>query len=218
MAAPFTLYGDSKSGNCLKIKYVADHLRLPYAWTEIDTMKGESRTPAFLAMNPAGQVPAVRFDDGRTLAQSNAIIRYLARGSALLPEDGFAQAQIDSWLFWEQYSHEPYVAVGRFQMAYLGKRAEDLDPRIVTRGNAALDLMEQHLAKNAFLANGALSVADVALLAYTRLAHEGGFSLAARPHVAAWIARCEKALDIAPVKQRNEVVDGPPARTVTVKT
>ncbi len=200
MAAPFTIYGDSRSGNCLKIKYVADHLRLPYAWDEIDTMKGESRTPAFLAMNPAGQVPVVRFADGRTLAQSNAIIRYLARGSALLPEDGFAQAQIDQWLFWEQYSHEPYVAVARFQVVYLGKRAGELEPRIVTRGDAALDLMEQHLAKDTFFANGALSIADVALLAYTRVAHEGGFSLETRPHVSAWIARCEKALDIAPVK------------------
>ena len=117
------IYGDSNSGNCLKVKWVCDRLALPYDWVAIDTLKGESRTTEFLKLNGAGQVPTVAFDDGRTLAQSNAIIRYLARGSDLIPADEFAAAKMDEWLFWEQYSHEPYIAVCRFQMLYLGKPA-----------------------------------------------------------------------------------------------
>ena len=110
------IYGDLASGNCLKVKYAADHLGLPYRWVAVDVTKGESRTAAFLARNPQGQVPTIELADGRVLAQSNAIIRYLARGSALLPQDPFAQAKVDELLFWEQYSHEPYIAVCRFHM------------------------------------------------------------------------------------------------------
>src|SRR6202020_1816163 len=122
------IYGDTNSGNCLKVKWVCDHLALPYTWLSVDTLKGETRTPEFLKRNSAGQVPVVEFDDGRPLAQSNAIIRYLACGSDLIPADGFAAAKMDEWLFWEQYNHEPYVAVCRFHMVYLGKRASELDP------------------------------------------------------------------------------------------
>ena len=114
--AAMTIFGDSISGNCLKVKWVCDRLALPYTWVGVDTLKRETRTTQFLKLNSAGQVPAVEFDDGRTLAQSNAIIRYLARGSDLIPADAFAAAKMDEWLFWEQYSHEPYVAVCRFQM------------------------------------------------------------------------------------------------------
>jgi glutathione S-transferase len=193
---PFTLFGDRRSGNCLKIKFVADHLGIAHDWVDIDIMKGESRTPAFLAMNPAGQVPVVTWADGRALAQSNAIIRYLARGSSLLPDDAFTQAQIDSWLFWEQYSHEPYVAVVRFQVAYLGKPISEVEPKLIERGDAALDLMEKALADSDWLVGDTLTIADVALLAYSRFAPEGGFDLARRPHLANWIQRCERALDI----------------------
>ena len=135
------IYGDEKSGNCLKVKWVCDYLRKPYTWIEIDTLKAETRTAEFLKLNPAGQVPTVVFDDGRALAQSNAIIRHLARDSDLIPADPFAVAKMDEWLFWEQYSHEPYVAVCRFQMVYLGKPVSDLDPDKVKRGYAALALM-----------------------------------------------------------------------------
>src|SRR6201995_518098 len=172
------IYGDSISGNCLKVKWVCDRLALPYAWIAVDVVKAETRTPQFLALNGAGQVPVVEFDDGRTLAQSNAIIRYLARGSALVPADAFAAAKMDEWLFWEQYSHEPYIAVCRFHMRYLGKGASELDPDRVHRGYAALERMEQHLAGAHFLAGDSLSLADIALLAYTRLAHEGGVDVA----------------------------------------
>ena len=140
------IYGDTKSGNCLKVKYTADYLELDYEWISVDITQGESRTPDFLRINPQGQVPVVQFEVGRYLAQSNAIIRYLARGTALLPEDLYVQAKVDEWLFWEQYSHEPYIAVCRFHMLYLGKSRESREPWRVERGEQALDYMENHLA------------------------------------------------------------------------
>ncbi len=191
------IHGDAGSGNCLKVKWVCDALALPYRWIETDTLKGETRTAEFLALNPAGQVPVVVFDDGRTLAQSNAIIRYLARGSRLIPHDAFAAATMDAWLFWEQYSHEPYIAVCRFHMVYLGRSRDDLDPDRVKRGHAALALMEQHLGRNRFLVGDTVSLADVALLAYTRVAHEGGFALDTYVAVRRWIAESERALELA---------------------
>jgi glutathione S-transferase len=194
------IYGDRNSGNCLKVKWVCDHLAIPFSWIDIDTSKGESRTPEFLELNPFGQVPTVVFDDGRTLAQSNAIIRYLARESALIPTDAFAAAQMDSWLFWEQYSHEPYVAVARFQMIYLGKPASELDPNLVKRGYAALDQLERRLRAARFLLGESFSLADVALLAYTRLAHEGGFDLALHEAVRRWIGDSETKLGLPPAR------------------
>jgi glutathione S-transferase len=190
------VYGDSNSGNCMKVKWVCDYLALPYSWVEIDTLKHQTRTAEFLRLNSAGQVPAVQFDDGRTLAQSNAIIRYLARGSDLIPKDEFVGAKMDEWLFWEQYSHEPYVAVCRFQMLYLRKPASDLDPDKVKRGYAALDRMEERLASTTFLVGASPSLADVSLLAYTRLAHEGGFELDRYAAVRRWIAACESHLGL----------------------
>ena len=194
------IYGDSNSGNCLKVKWVSDRLALPYQWVEIDTLKGGSRTAEFLKRNPWGQVPTVELDDGRTLAQSNAIICYLARGSDLTPSDAFAAAKMDEWLFWEQYSHEPYVAVCRFQMVYLGKAASELDPEKVKRGYAALDHLEQHLARHRFLVGETFSLADVALAAYTRLAHEGGFEMARYPSLKRWIGETEKNLGLSPAR------------------
>jgi glutathione S-transferase len=191
------IYGDSISGNCLKVKWTADRLGLPYEWIETDILKGESRTPAFLALNPAGQVPAVVLDDGRPLAQSNAILLHLAEGSDLIPADPYDRALMLEWLFWEQYSHEPYVAVARFQMRYLGKPASELEPKIVERGKAALQRLEEALADQPFLVGARPSLADVSLVAYTRMAGEGGFDLADYPHVQAWIGRMEQALNIA---------------------
>ena len=190
------IYGDSNSGNCLKVKWVCDRLSLPYDWTEIDTQKGEARTPEFLALNGAGQVPTVVLDDGRPLAQSNAIMRYLARGSDLIPADAYDAAKMDEWLFWEQYSHEPYVAVCRFQMVYLGKPISDLDPEKVKRGYFALARMEQQLATSRFLVGDAVSLADVSLLAYTRVAHEGGFHLDGYESIRRWITEAEQALGV----------------------
>ncbi len=188
------IYGDLNSGNCLKVKWVCDRLSRRYTWIDIDTTKGESRTPEFLKLNGAGQVPVLELDDGRTLAQSNAIIRYLARGTDLIPAEAFLSAKMDEWLFWEQYSHEPYIAVCRFMMFYLGKSQGELDPEKVKRGYCALARMEHQLHDTRFLVDDTLSLADVALLAYTRVAHEGGFHLDGYASVRRWIADCEKVL------------------------
>jgi glutathione S-transferase len=193
------IFGDLGSGNCLKVKYTADHLGLAYSWIDVDIMDGESRTPAFLTRKPQGQVPLLECDDGRCLAQSNAIIRYLARGSALLPDDPFARAKVDEWLFWEQYSHEPYIAVCRFHMVYLKRGKEEREPQRVERGEAALDLMESMLERHQWLVGDGMTVADIALLAYTRLAHEGGFDMASRRQIGDWIDRCETELGLPKV-------------------
>jgi glutathione S-transferase len=193
-----TLYGDPQSGNCLKVSYTAKAVGLPLQWVEMDVREGATRTADFLALSDMGQVPVVRFEDGRTLAQSNAIIRYLAAGTPLVPSDLFAQAKMDEMLFWEQYSHEPYVAVCRFHMFYLGKSAESRDPARVERGEKALDLMDGRLARHEWIAGDTMTVADISLLAYTRLAHEGGFDLSTRKRLKEWIARCEAVLDLEP--------------------
>jgi glutathione S-transferase len=194
------IHGDSNSGNCLKVKWVCDTLALPYTWAEIDTMNGGSRTAAFLQLNPWGQVPTVEFDDGRTLAQSNAIIRYLARGSGLVPSDPFSAAQMDAWMFWEQNSHEPYVAVCRFQIVYLGKPVSALDPNLVTRGYIALDHMERRLETARFLIGDDFSLADIALVAYTRVAHEGGFDLTRYAALRRWIGEAGQRLGLSPAR------------------
>ncbi|WP_310476505.1 glutathione S-transferase family protein [Sandarakinorhabdus sp.] len=193
----FTLFGDKVSGNCLKVKWVADHLGLAYGWVDVDVVKGEAKAPDFLAKFPMGQVPAVEFSDGRSLAQSNALMLHLADGSALIPADGFARAEMLQWLFWEQYSHEPAIAVRRFQKFYLGKPDSEIDPALTTKGHAALNQMEQHLAKRDWFAGAGLSCADIGLVAYTRVAHEGGFDLAEWPAVRGWVARVEGALGLA---------------------
>jgi glutathione S-transferase len=192
------IYGDSRSGNCLKVRWTADFLGLDYDWKETDVMVGATRTPEFLALNPAGQVPLAILDDGRPLAQSNAIILHLAEGSQLVPADPYDRARMMEWLFWEQYSHEPYVAVARFQMLFLGKPVEALEARLVERGNAALARLELALGVTPFLVGPRPSLADVALVAYTRVAHEGGFDLSRFPAVKAWVARVQEALRIRP--------------------
>ncbi|MDB5618448.1 MAG: hypothetical protein JWQ24_2686 [Tardiphaga sp.] len=190
------IYGDLSSGNCLKVKWVCDILARPYQWIAVDTTKGETRTSEFLQMNGAGQVPVVVLGDGRALAQSNAIIRYLARGSDLIPSDAYQEAKMDEWLFWEQYSHEPYISVCRFQMVYLGRTVGDLDPEKVKRGYAALARMEHHLAGQRYFTGDRVSLADVALLAYTRVAHEGGFHLDGYQAIRRWIADAQQALSV----------------------
>lgn len=190
------LYGDSISGNCLKVKWTADLLGLSYDWIETSVLAGDTRTSDYLAMNPAGQVPLLVLDDGKILAQSNAIILMLAEGSALIPANRYRRAKMFEWLFWEQYSHEPYVAVARFQVHYLGKAICDLEPRIVERGKGALKLLDEALESQAYLVGDKLSLADIALVAYTRVAHQGGFDLADYPALQRWIVRMETSVNI----------------------
>jgi glutathione S-transferase len=201
MSGVLQIYGDRISGNCLKVLYTAQYVGRDFVWRDVDVLKRESRTEEFLRLSPVGQVPIVVTEDGRVLAQSNAIIGWLAEGSALIPADPFERAKMYEWLFWEQYSHEPLIAVRRFQKLYLKKTDDQIDPDLLPKGNAALALMDRHLSDRAFFVGGGLTLADIALLAYTRLAHEGGFDLNDFPNVRAWVARCETALNISSARE-----------------
>ncbi|WP_262691679.1 glutathione S-transferase family protein [Kordiimonas aestuarii] len=190
------IYGDTRSGNCLKVKYVADTLAIPYEWTEIDVLSGRTRSKEFLAINPAGQIPTVDFGNGRILAQSNAIMRYLARNSALIPGDAWLAAKMDEWLFWEQYSHEPTIAVARFLRTFKNLPDSEISPQLVEKGNAALDMMEACLTRKNWFVGDQITLADIALLAYTQFAEEGGFTLEHRPHIRKWLALAKGELNI----------------------
>ena len=194
--AAMTVYGDSISGNCLKVKFVADYLGLPYDWVEISVLTKQTRTPEFLAMNPAGQVPGVRFADDGILAQSNAIILHLAQNTDLIPAAPFDRALMYQWLFWEQYSHETAIAVLRFQKHYLKKADDQIDPNLVPRSEKVLGIMNDHLDGRDYFVGDNLSLADVALVAYTRFAHEAGLDLANWPQVKDWVRRIESDLEI----------------------
>lgn len=198
-----TLYGSCDSGNCLKPRWIADALGVAYDWVEIDLLQGGTRTEDFLAMNPTGQVPLARWPDGRALPESNAIMLHLAEeaGSDLIPEDGFRRAQMMSWLFWEQSSHEPYIAVRRSQLKFLGADPATVDPDLLTRGRRALGVMELQLTYTEWLVGDAPTLADVALVAYTRVAHEGGFDLSEFPSVERWVSRCEAWLGLPSAKE-----------------
>ena len=201
------IHGMSSSGNCYKVRLLCEQLALPYEWTEIDTRAGTTRTDAFLAMNPNGRVPVMQLESGPALAESNAILYYLAAGSALWPADRLAQAQALQWMFFEQYSHEPYIAVARYICAFLPpehpRRAEL--PRLHERGVQALGVMQQQLARADFFVNGRYSIADIALYAYTHAAGDGGFELAAYPAVRAWIERVQAQPRFVPMPSASQL-------------
>lgn len=185
------IYGDERSGNCYKLKLACALLDIPHQWVPVDILAAETRAPGFLAMNPNGKIPLLELEDGRYLAESNAILNYLVRGSRLEPEDAFAQAQVQQWQFFEQYSHEPYIAVARYIALYLGlpeERAAEYRQK-QEGGHRALKVMEQALSKASFLVAEHLSAADIALYAYTHVAHEGGFDLEPYPAVRRWLER-----------------------------
>ena len=195
-----TIYGDSISGNCQKVRFVADRLRIPYRWIETSVLAGETRTPEFLALNPAGQVPTVVLPDGRPLAQSNAVILHLAEGSDLIPGDAYDRAVMLQWMFWEQYSHEPVIAVRRFHKLYLGKPDHEIEHTLAPKGERVLGIMDRHLADRRYFVGDSLTLADVALVAYTRLAHEGGFDLDRYASVRRWIGEVEAFLGLPPAR------------------
>lgn len=196
------LYGMSGSGNCWKPATLMDQLGIGYEWIETDIVHGASRTPEFLARNPNGKVPLLELAPDRYLAESNAMLCYLAEGSALLPEDRYTRAKVLEWLFFEQYSHEPYIATVRFWVKFLGKGQEWREKVETARdkGYAALGVMEQQLARQPFLAGEAYSVADIALYAYTHVADEGGYELAAYPAIRDWLARLERQPRFKPMR------------------
>jgi glutathione S-transferase len=191
-----TIYGDPISGNCLKVKWTAERLGVPFTWIDTDVIKRETRTAEFLALNPAGQVPTVVLEDGRPLAQSNAIILHLAEGSALIPSDAYERARMLEWLFWEQYSHEPTVAVVRFRMRFQGKARSELDAGLIAGAEAAMARLEAALTGRRYLVGEAISLADICLVSYTRFAADAGFTLADYPAVDAWVTRLEAELPI----------------------
>jgi glutathione S-transferase len=188
-----TLYQDPRSGNCYKPVLTAAYLGVPLKTVDIDVTTGFTRKSEFLAKNPNGRVPTLEFEDGRILPESNAIIWYLAEGSNLIPADRFARAQMLQWMFFEQYSHEPYIAVARFWMKFVSKEKlrekEHLIPDWHARGNAALSVMEDHLEKSDWFVANHYSLADIALYAYTHCAEDGGFNLKTYPAISAWLAR-----------------------------
>lgn len=186
-----TVYGMAISGNCYKIQLLMALLDRPYRWVEVDSAHGGTRTQEFLARNPVGKVPVLELEDGRTLAESNAILCFLAEDSRYLPEDRWQRAQVLQWLFFEQYSHEPYVAVARFICLMLDQdhpRRSEL-PRLLERGHQALAILEQQLANRPYLVGSTPSVADIALFAYTHVADDGGFDLSPYAAVQDWLAR-----------------------------
>lgn len=178
------------SGNCYKIRLCAAQVGQPLDLVEVDILKGESRTKEFLQKNPNGRVPTLELDDGTCLPESNAALFYLADGTPLLSDDRLIRAQTLQWMFFEQYSHEPYIAVARFWKSIQPGGEEEkkhMFPEWHDRGYQALGVMERHLSENAFFAGNAYSIADIALYAYTHVSDQGGFSLNAYPHVRTWI-------------------------------
>jgi glutathione S-transferase len=188
-----SLHNMPMSGNCYKVRLVAHQLSIPLTLVEYPHNSGKTRTPEFLAKNPNGRTPALELPDGRVLAESNAIIFHLSEGSALIPRDAFARAKMLEWMFFEQYSLEPYIAVRRFLMGYATPEVQKVRAPhmadLLVRGNAALAVMETHLAKQDWFAGGRYSLADVALYAYTHCAGEGGFDLARFPAITTWLSR-----------------------------
>ncbi|MEO8161633.1 MAG: glutathione S-transferase family protein [Arenimonas sp.] len=193
MSEPVTVYGMKASGNCYKLQLLLEQLQRPYRWVEVDSTAGQTRTAAFLARNPNGKVPLLELADGRRLAESNAILCFLAEGSAFLPADCWQRAQALQWLFFEQYSHEPFVAVARFIARWLpaGHPRQDELPRLRERGHQALAVMEQRLSAHDFLVDAGYGVADIALYAYTHEAHVGGIHLDDYQGIRSWLARVE---------------------------
>ncbi|MEO6104738.1 MAG: glutathione S-transferase family protein [Pseudoxanthomonas sp.] len=181
----------STSGNCHKLRLLLEQLGREYLWVEVDSANGATRTPEYLAKNPNGKVPMLELEDGGVLVESNAILCYLAEGSGLLQVDPWQHAQTLSWMFFEQYSHEPYVAVARFIRGWTptdSPRRAEL-PRLIERGEQALAVMEKHLETAQWFSGGGYGVADIALFVYTDCAGDGGFQLEKFPRVSDWLAR-----------------------------
>jgi len=198
-----TVYGFSVSGNCHKVRLLLDQLGQGYRWVEVNSAAGGTQTAEFLARNPNGKVPVLELDDGRVLPESNAILCWLADGTPFLPEDRWDRAQALRWMFFEQYSHEPYIAVARFICGWTSAdspRRADL-PRLRERGHQALAVMERHLAAHPWFTGPRYGVADIALFAYTAVAHHGGIALETYPAIRDWLARVAATPKFVPLPE-----------------
>jgi len=185
------LYDSPVSGNCYKVRLLLAHLGIPYERRTMDVVDRSNRPEVLGGLNPALRVPTLVLDDGRPLAESGAILWYLGEGSRFVPDDSYERAQVLQWMFFEQYDHEPAIAVARFWLAYSG-RAEDFADRLPERkaaGQRALAAMDDHLNGRNYLVGDRLTLADLALYAYTHVAHEGGFDLAPYPAIGDWLER-----------------------------
>lgn len=190
----YKVYGDYNSGNCYKIKLMLSLLGAAYEWVPIDILKGETETDAFLAKNPNGKIPVLELEDGTCLWESNAILNFLAEGTPLLLTEPRLRTQMLQWQFFEQYSHEPTIAVARFIQFYLGLPEERLEEyrSLHRRGYKALKVMEQQLQRTPFLVGEHFSIADIALYAYTHVADQGGFDLTQFPAIQQWLERVQQ--------------------------
>lgn len=198
------LYGMTGSGNCWKPKALLQMLGTPFEWVEVDIVSGQSRSAEFLAMNPNGKVPLLEIEPGKRLAESNAMLCYLAEGTQFLPDERYARAKVMEWLFFEQYSHEPYIASVRYWIRYLGKREawRDKIAEAQPKGHAALAVMNARLGNTPFLAGERFTIADIALYAYTHVADEGGYELAGYPDIGRWLAAVEAQPGFEPMRGR----------------
>ena len=197
-----TVHGMAMSGNCYKVELALEQLGRSYQWNEVDAPRGATRTPQFLALNPAGRVPLLQLEDGRLLPESNAILCWLAEGTPLLPGDAWQRAQALRWMFFEQYSHEPYIAVARFIRGWTpadSPRRTEL-ARLHERGHEALAVMERHLRDADWFTGPQYGVADIALFAYTHCAADGGFDLSPYPAIGAWLARVRATPGFVPMR------------------
>jgi len=197
------LYDYLPSGNGYKVRLLLTQLGIPFQRSELDILKGETRTPEFLQKNLNGRIPVLEIAPGQFLAESNAIVFYLAEGTSFLPPDRWERAQVLQWLFFEQYNHEPNIATSRFWLMH-GELTEERRaalPQKRTLGYAALDVMEQHLSGCSFFVGEHYSIADIALYAYTHVAHEGGFDLGRYPHIRAWLERVRTQPKHIPITQ-----------------
>jgi glutathione S-transferase len=185
----FKLYEFSSSGNCYKVRLLLTHLGIPFERVEVNILRGETRTPEFLSKNLNGRIPVLEIEPGKFLAESNAILFFLGENTQFVPEDAWERSQVLQWLFFEQYSHEPYIATSRFWMSLLGKADEYRDALNQKRepGYAALTVMERHLRDRKFFVGDRYTIADIGLFAYTHVADEGGFDLSGFPAILAWL-------------------------------
>ncbi|MEB3754469.1 glutathione S-transferase family protein [Acinetobacter sp. MD2(2019)] len=188
------VFGDMQSGNCYKVKLLLSFLKIEHSWQHIDVLNAETKTPEFLKMNPNGKIPVVVLDDARVLTESNAILGYFAENTPFIPTDRYAKAKMYEWMFFEQYSHEPCIAVARFINKYLGLPEDRLVEyqRLQPKGHQILAIMEQALHQRDYLLGDSLTLADISLYAYTHVADEGGFDLSLYPHIVAWCARVQQ--------------------------
>lgn len=196
------VYGDGLSGNCYKIRLLLSHLNLPHEWNHVDILKQQTHSDDFLRLNPNGKIPVLVLDDGQTLTESNAILHYLADGSDWLPEDRLLRARVLQWQFFEQYSHEPFIAVARYIQVYLNRPAEREAEYQGKQagGHKALAVMDQQLAQSPFLVGDSPTIADLSLYAYTHVAGDGGFDLDGYRQVRDWLARVAALPGHVPMK------------------